>query len=141
MNYLSRMQRRWSQTAEEAQVQGKRCDEAPRQMPEDQRVIWKRLNEIRLSQDQSKVPALKGIAKRRIREELQVVEEVAAQIQTKDISETNRLLYATAVVVTERLGIKPGKRKASKVPCMVEKTATRTGGSAAKRPQPTRASL
>ena len=40
-----------SQTAEEAQVQGKRCDEAPRQMPEDQRVIWKRLNEIRLSKD------------------------------------------------------------------------------------------
>ena len=74
-----------SQTAEEAQVQGERCDEAPQQMPEDQRVIWKRLNEIRLSQDQDKVPALKGIAKRRIREELQVVEEVASQIQTKDI--------------------------------------------------------
>ena len=87
-----------SQTAEEAQVQGERCDEAPRQMPEDQRVIWKRLNEIRLSQDQDKVPALKGIAKRTVREELQVVEEVAAQIQTKDISETNRLLYDTAVV-------------------------------------------
>ena len=105
-----------SQTAEEAQVQGERCDEAPRQMPEDQRVIWKRLNEIRLSQDQDKVPALKGIAKRWIREELQIVEEVAAQIQTKDISETNRLLYATAVVVTERLGIKPGKKKATKEP-------------------------
>ena len=44
-----------SQTAEEAQVQGERCDEAPRQMPEDQRVIWKRLNEIRLSQGQGKV--------------------------------------------------------------------------------------
>ena len=39
----------------------------------------------------------------RIREELQVVEKVAAQIQTKYISETNRLLYATAVVVTEIL--------------------------------------
>ena len=59
---------------------------------------------------------MKGIAKRRIREELQVVEEVAAQIQTKDISETNRLLYATIVVVTERLGIKPGKKKLTKEP-------------------------
>ena len=105
-----------SQTAQEAQVQGERCDEAPRQMSEDQWVIWKRLNEIRLSQDQDKVPALKGIAKRRIREELQVVEEVAAQIQNKHISETNRLLYATAVVVTERLRIKPGKKKATKEP-------------------------
>ena len=48
---------------------------------------WKRLNEIRQRQHQDKAPALKGIAKRRIREELQVVEEVA---------ETSRLLYATA---------------------------------------------
>ena len=68
------------QTAQEAQVQSEGCDEASRQLSEDQRVIWKRLNEIRLSQDQDKAPALKKIAKRRIREELQVVEEVAAQI-------------------------------------------------------------
>ena len=34
---------------------------------------------------------------------------MAAQIQLKDISETNRLPYATAVVVAERLGIKLGK--------------------------------
>ena len=52
-------------------------------MSEDQVVIW---NEIGLRQDQGKVPGLKEIAKRRIREEPQVVEEVAAQIQTKDIS-------------------------------------------------------
>ena len=83
-------------------------------MSEDQLVIWERLNEIRLSQDQDKVPALKKIAKRRIREELQAVEEVAVQIQTNDMSETNRLLHATAVVVTERLGLKPGMKKATK---------------------------
>ena len=71
-------------------------------MSEDQVVIW---NEIGLRQDQGKVPGLKEIAKRRIREEPQVVEEVAAQIQTKDISETNRLLYTTAVVVTKRIGL------------------------------------
>ena len=57
-----------SQTAQEAQVQSERCDEAPRQMSEDQLVIWKRLNEIRLSQNQDKFPALKKIAKRMIRE-------------------------------------------------------------------------
>ena len=50
------------------------------------------------------------------REEPQVVEEVAAQIQTKDISETNRLLYTTAVVVTERIGMKPDKKKATREP-------------------------
>lgn len=104
------------QTAQEAQVQSEGCDEAPRQLSEDRLVIWKRLNEIRLSQDQDKVPSLKKIAKQRIREDLQVVEEVAAQIQTKDISETNRLLHATAVVVNERLDLKPGKKKATKEP-------------------------
>ena len=31
-----------SQTAQEAQVQSERCDEAPRQMSEDQLVIWKK---------------------------------------------------------------------------------------------------
>ena len=56
------------QTVQEAQVQSEGCDEAPRQLSEDQLVIWERLNEIRLSQDQDKVPALKKIAKRRIRE-------------------------------------------------------------------------
>ena len=59
-----------SQTAQEAEIQNERCDEAPRQMSEDQLVICKRLNEIKLSQDQDKVPAVKGIEKRRIREEL-----------------------------------------------------------------------
>ena len=72
-----------SQTAQEAQAQSERCDEAPRQMSEDQLVIWKRLNEIRLSQDQDKVPALKKIAKRRIREELLVVEEVECKYKQK----------------------------------------------------------
>ena len=46
-------------------------------MSEDQLVIWKRLNEIRLSQDQ---------------------------------------VENQAVVVTERLGLKPGKKKATKEP-------------------------
>ena len=67
------------QTAQEAQVQSEGCDEAPRQLSEDQLVIWKRLNEIILSQDQGKVPALKKIVKRRIREELQVVEFVSSK--------------------------------------------------------------
>ena len=54
-------------------------------MSEDQLMIWKRLNDIRLNQDlEDKVPALQGIAKRRIREELiQVVEEVAAHYKQK----------------------------------------------------------
>ena len=87
------------------------------------------LNEIRLSQDQDKVPAVKGIAKRRIRQEGQVVEEVAAQIQTKDNSETNRLLYATAIVVTERLGVKPGKKKETKEPWWKRRLRGQVGGS------------
>ena len=85
-------------------------------MTEDQRVIWNRLNEIRLSQDQDKVPALKDILKWRIREELQTVEEMVVLMPTRGITETNRLLYAIAVVVTERLGTKPTRKRETKEP-------------------------
>ena len=91
-------------------------DERPEQLTEDQRVIWNRLNEIRLNQDQNKIPAMKGILKRRIREKLRTVEEVAVLIPTKDITNTNRLLYSITVVVTERLAIKPTKKKETKEP-------------------------
>ena len=37
-------------------------------------------------------------------------------LQTKDISETKRILYATAALVTEIQGIKPGKKKATNKP-------------------------
>ena len=94
MNYLSRMQKRW--THRRRKKPGYRVNGVmkllSRRMSEDQLVIWKRLNEIRLSQDQDKVPALKKIAKRRIREELQVV-EVVAQIQTKDIRNQQATAY------------------------------------------------
>ena len=91
-------------------------DERPEQFTDDQRVIWNSLNEIRLRQAQNKVPALKGILKQRIKEELRTVEEVAVLLPTRDIMETNRLLYAIAVVVTKRLGIKPTRRRETKEP-------------------------
>ena len=91
-------------------------DERPKQLTENQQVIWNRLNEIRLSQNQDKVPALKVILKLRVREELRTVEEVAILIPTRGITEANRLLYAVAVVVTERLRIKPTRKRETKEP-------------------------
>ena len=71
---------------------------------------------MRLSQDQDKVPALKGISKQKIREELRTVGEVAVLIPTRDITETNRLLYASAVMVMERYRIKPTRKRETKEP-------------------------
>lgn len=59
-------------------------------MTEEQLAIWNRVNEIRLTQEQDRVPAPKGITKQKIRERLLGVKDVVAPIQRMDISEINR---------------------------------------------------
>lgn len=59
------------------------------QMTEDQLAIWNRLNERRLTQEQDRVPAPKGITNQRIRERLPGVKDVVAPIQRMDISKIN----------------------------------------------------
>ena len=48
--------------------------------------------------------------------EVQKVNEVLDKIKSNDITMTNDLIYAAAVVVTERLGVKMSKRDAAKEP-------------------------
>ena len=51
------------------------------------------------------------MSKSRVEEELKIVEAVACLIGTDNITETNNLIYACTVVVTERLGIRPRRKK------------------------------
>ena len=48
--------------------------------------------------------------------EVQKVNEVLGKIKSNDITMANDLIYAAAVVVTERLGVKMSKRDAAKEP-------------------------
>ena len=74
--------------------------------------IWDRLNELRARVDlRERLPSLTGVSKSRVEEELRIVEAVACLIGTDNITETNNLIYACTVVVTERLGIRPRRKK------------------------------
>lgn len=59
---------------------------------------------------------MKGVSKKRVEEELKIVEEVASLIETDSNTETNDLIYACPAVVTERLGIRPRGKNGNKQP-------------------------
>lgn len=79
-------------------------------------VIWDSLCELRMGADKrEKLPSLKGVSKKRV-EELKITEEVASFIETDNITETNDFNIACAVVVTERLRIRPRRKNGNKQP-------------------------
>lgn len=61
-----------------------------------------------------KLPSLKGVPKKRVEEKLKITEEVAILIETDNITKTNDFNIACAVVVTERLRIRPRRKNGNK---------------------------
>ena len=59
---------------------------------------------------------MKNVNKRNILSEMRKVELVLEKINTDYITETNDLIYAAAVVVSENLGVKIGGNKNEKEP-------------------------
>lgn len=79
-------------------------------------MIWDRLCELRMGADKrEKLLSLKGVSKKRVEEELKITEEVASLIETDNITETNDFNIACAVVVTERLRIRPRRKNGNKL--------------------------
>lgn len=79
-------------------------------------MIWDRLCELRMGVDKrEKLLSLKGVSKKRVEEELKITEEVASLIETDNITETNDFNIACAVVVTERLRIRPRRKNGNKL--------------------------
>ena len=76
------------------------------EMTVDEREIVRRIEEIMLESDRRRLPALKGVGKRKIQIEVKKVDSVLKKIESENITSTNSLVYAGAVVVTERLGVK-----------------------------------
>lgn len=65
---------------------------------------------------QEKLPSLKGVPKKRVEEKLKITEEVSILIETDNITKTNDFNIACAVVVTERLRIRPRRKNGNKQP-------------------------
>ena len=63
-----------------------------------------------------KLPALRNVSKKKLLEETAKVDEVLSKFKTHSITKTNKLSYAGAVVVTNRLGVKIDKVAGRKEP-------------------------
>ncbi len=69
------------------------------------------MNEIKLVLEEDKG---EHVERKKLRKAAQESNEVLAHIQTADITGTNRLVRAAAIVVTRRLGIKKKIHRAQK---------------------------
>ena len=66
-----------------------------------------------------RLPKLKAVTKRNIKEQVREVEAVMVRVKATNVTETNALMYAGARIVTERLNLKPRR----KTECKAEKRA------------------
>ena len=65
-----------------------------------------------------KLPALRNVPKKKLLEETAKVNKVLSKFKTHSITKTNALLYAGAVVVTNRLGVKIDQVAGGKEPML-----------------------
>ena len=63
-----------------------------------------------------RLPALRNVPKKNLLEEIAKVDKVLSKFKTHSITKANELLYAGAVVVTNRLGVKIDKVSGRKEP-------------------------
>ena len=65
-----------------------------------------------------RLPSLRGIDRRKLEISVQKVDAVLQKIETTDITSTNDLIYADAVIVNEIVGVKSSGKTTDKEPCM-----------------------
>ena len=87
--------------------------------PEEVEVI-KKLEKI-LPKKRERLPSLRGIERRKLKEVTKKVDAVREKIETNDITNTNDLMYAGAAVVTDLVGMKIGNRQEEKNCCQKNK--------------------
>ena len=61
-------------------------------------------------------PNLRNVERKRLKEKVKEVNKVLAFMETKDITQTNKLLLAAGQVVAKRLGVKKQQRKEKVIP-------------------------
>ena len=62
----------------------------------------------------NQLPALRNVPRKKLLEKTAKVDKVLSKFKTQSITKTNELFYAGAVVVTNRLGVKIGKKAGRK---------------------------
>ena len=85
-------------------------------LSDDEKDIYRRIVEVVNSQERKGLPSLRNANRKKLKEEVKKVNGALEKIVVEDITATNMLIYAGAVVVTERLGLKTGKRSQKREP-------------------------
>ena len=87
---------------------------------EEQIAVLRRIKEVYAGTEVQHIPSLKNKNRKEVNAETDLVNGLLHHIGTKNISETNRLMYASAFVIAERLGMikkrNGGPRKKKKEP-------------------------
>ena len=83
---------------------------------EEEKQIAIRLRQIAESSDRQRLPASRLVQRKRLMEETRISDKVLGRMMSSDITHTKNLAYTGAVVVTERLGVKPAGQRNVKDP-------------------------
>ena len=85
-------------------------------LDEEEVAIFMEIAEVIGRGRKDKLPALRNVPKKKLLEETAKVDNVLRKFKTHSITKTNKLLYAGAVVVANRLGVKIDKVAGRKEP-------------------------
>ena len=80
---------------------------------EEEVAIIEEVAEVLERRQKDKLPALRDIPKKKLLEEIGKIDKVLCKFKTHSITETNKLFYAGAVIVTNRLGVIRQQRERS----------------------------
>ena len=92
------------------------ADEEIGKLEGEEVAIFKEIVEVLEKRLKDKLPALRDIPKKKLLEETAKVDKVLFKFKTHNITKTNKLFYAGAVFVTNRLGVKFNKAAEKKEP-------------------------
>ena len=92
------------------------AEEQPDSLDEEEVAIVMNIVEVINKGREDKLPALRNLPKKKLLKETANIEKVLSKFKKHSITKTNELLYAGAVAVTNRLGVKIDKVAGRKEP-------------------------
>lgn len=77
---------------------------------DEEKDIYNRIMEVVNEEKRERLPTLRKINRRKLKEEVKKVIGVLEKVATAEITDTNTIIYAAAVIVTEELGLRREER-------------------------------
>ena len=85
-------------------------------LSDEEKGLSERLKNILTSNQRERLPSLRGVEKGRLQAAVRKVDMLLGKMKTNNITDTNNLIYAGAVLVRELLGLKKPNRNARREP-------------------------